>query len=238
MLELAMETRLDSEKWSEHLHRVNDHGFTVIKALLPPDSCRRLIDFYPQDHRFRSCINMKRHGFGSGEYKYFAYPLPQPVATLRSSFYTRLVPLANYWNEKLGIENRYPESHEVFVSQCHRANQTRPTPLLLRYGVGDYNCLHRDLYGDTLFPVQMTILLSKPNDDFSGGEFVITEQRPRMQSRASVVPLDIGDAVIFSVNRRPVKGTRGFYSVFARHGVSEILTGNRFTLGVIFHDAQ
>ncbi|NWF11542.1 2OG-Fe(II) oxygenase [Pseudomonas salomonii] len=238
MIDTALETRLACENWSEHLHRVNASGFSVIENLLDPDVCQGLIDSYCEPAIFRSCINMGSHGFGLGQYKYFAYPLPPIIATLRSCVYPQMVPLANYWNTKLGLEPPYPERHEDFLSQCHDARQERPTPLLLRYGAGDYNCLHRDLYGDILFPVQMAILLSEPNDDFSGGEFVLTEQRPRMQSRVSVVPLRKGDAVIFAVNRRPVKGARGFYSVFTRHGVSEVRAGDRFTLGVIFHDAQ
>jgi hypothetical protein len=238
MVDTTLQTRLAGENWSEHLHRVNHSGFSVIENLLDPDACQRLIDSYSEPEIFRSSITMSRHGFGSGHYQYFAYPLPSVVATLRSCVYPQLVPLANHWNHKLGLEPAYPERHEDFLSQCHHARQERPTPLLLRYGAGDYNCLHRDLYGDILFPVQMAILLSEPNDDFTGGEFVLTEQRPRMQSKVSVVPLQKGDAVIFAVNRRPVKGARGFYSVFTRHGVSEIRTGHRFTLGVIFHDAQ
>ncbi len=238
MVETVLETRLAGENWSEHLHRVNASGFTVIEKLLDPDVCQRLIDSYGEPDIFRSHINMSRHGFGAGQYKYFAYPLPPVIATLRSCVYPQLVPLANYWSDKLGLAPAYPERHDDFLSRCHDGRQERPTPLLLRYGAGDYNCLHRDLYGEILFPVQMAVLLSEPNEDFTGGEFVLTEQRPRMQSKVSVVPLRKGDAVIFAVNRRPVKGVRGFYSVFTRHGVSEIRAGDRFTLGVIFHDAQ
>ncbi|MGY2174847.1 2OG-Fe(II) oxygenase [Pseudomonas azotoformans] len=238
MLDTVLETKLAAENWCEHLHRINGSGFTVIENLLGPGVCQRLIESYDEPDIFRSSINMSRHGFGSGHYKYFAYPLPPIVATLRSRVYPQLVQLANYWNNKLGLEPPYPERHEDFLNLCHDARQERPTPLLLRYGAGDYNCLHRDLYGDILFPVQMAILLSEPNVDFTGGEFVLTEQRPRMQTKVSVVPLRKGDAVIFAVNRRPVKGLRGFYSVFTRHGVSEIRTGERFTLGMIFHDAQ
>ncbi|KPX41234.1 Proline hydroxylase [Pseudomonas syringae pv. helianthi] len=234
----TLQSRLDSENWSQHLHRIHDRGFTVFRGLLRLDTCAHLAESYAEDHLFRSCIDMKRHGFGAGQYKYFAYPLPEPVATLRFDIYRRLVPLANDWNEKLGLEHRYPEQHPSFLDQCHAASQTRPTPLLLRYAAGDYNCLHRDVYGDTLFPLQMAVLLSTPGEAFSGGEFVITEQRPRMQSKVSVVPLEAGDAVLFAVDRRPVKGARGFYSVFTRHGVSEVRTGSRFALGVIFHDAQ
>lgn len=238
MPESALEKRLESLEWSEHLHRLNDKGYTVLKNLVPADVCTRLIEMYPQAERFRSVINMGKYGFGSGEYKYLCYPLPAPVAALRAQVYARLVPLANYWNRNLRIDLEYPPSLESFIAVCNGLGQARPTPLLLRYASGDYNCLHRDLYGEVSFPVQMVILLSEPGSDFIGGEFVITEQRPRMQSRASVMPLAKGDALLFSVNRRPVKGARGFYSVFTRHGVSEVLSGERFSLGLIFHDAQ
>jgi hypothetical protein len=181
---------------------------------------------------------MGRHGFGQGEYKYFSYPLPQTIAALRSAFYPHLAVLANRWNEKLGVATRYPAAHAQFLARCHEAGQRRPTPLLLQYGADDYNCLHQDLYGDCVFPLQLAILLSQPAEDFTGGEFVITEQRPRMQSRAQVVPLRQGDAVIFAVHHRPMPGTRGVYRVNLRHGVSRIRSGQRHTLGVIFHDAK
>ena len=181
---------------------------------------------------------MDRHGFGSGEYKYFAYPLPGLVAALRAAFYPQLAPIANGWNERMRVATRYPAAHESFLSQCHGSGQTRPTPLLLQYAAGDYNCLHQDLYGEHVFPLQLAILLSKPGEDFTGGEFVITEQRPRMQSRAEVVPLCQGDGVIFAVHHRPVQGTRGAYRVNLRHGVSRVRSGHRHTLGVIFHDAR
>jgi hypothetical protein len=181
---------------------------------------------------------MARHGFGSGEYKYFAYPLPPTVADLRSALYRALAAIANRWNERLGVETRYPADHAEYLERCHAAGQTRPTPLLLQYGPGDYNCLHQDLYGDLVFPLQVAVLLSAPGSDFSGGEFVLTEQRPRMQSRAEVVPLGQGEGVVFPVHHRPVAGTRGTYRVTMRHGVSRLRSGRRYTLGVIFHDAR
>ena len=181
---------------------------------------------------------MARHGFGRGEYKYFAYPLPDIVAALRPALYAPLVPIANRWNEAMGIAVRYPATHAEFIARCHAAGQTRPTPLLLRYGAGDYNCLHQDLYGEHVFPLQVVILLSQPDTDFTGGELVLTEQRPRMQSRAEVVPLKRGDAAVFAVHHRPVQGTRGFYRVNMRHGVSRLTSGRRHTAGIIFHDAK
>jgi hypothetical protein len=210
-------------------------GWAVLPKLLAPDECRALAASYDDDARFRSKVVMARHGFGRGAYKYFAYPLPPRVAELRESLYPRLVPIANRWNERLKNETRFPPTHGAFLKRCHDAGQTRPTPLLLKYGPGDYNCLHQDLYGEHVFPLQVAILLSR---DFEGGEFVLTEQRPRMQSRASVVPLTQGDGVVFAVNHRPVEGTRGDYRVTMRHGVSAIRTGERYTLGVIFHDAK
>ena len=192
---------------------------------------------YPDDAPFRSHIHMARHGFGRGEYKYFAYPLPAHIAALRTALYPPLAEIANRWNDALGIDVRFPADHAAFLDRCHVAGQTRPTPLLLQYGPGDYNCLHQDLYGEHVFPLQVAILLAEPERDFSGGEFVITEQRPRMQSRASVVPLRQGDAVVFAVHHRPVRGTRGTYRVNLRHGVSEVSSGQRHTLGIIFHDA-
>jgi hypothetical protein len=187
---------------------------------------------------FRSHVIMARHGFGRGEYKYFSYPLPQPIASLRTALYPRLAPIGNRWNESMGIDVRYPAGHADFISRCHQAGQTRPTPLLLQYGEGDFNALHQDLYGEHVFPLQVAILLSEPGRDFTGGEFVLTEQRPRMQSRAEVVPLRQGDGVAFAVSHRPVQGARGVYRVNMRHGVSRIRTGRRHTVGVIFHDAR
>ncbi len=193
---------------------------------------------YSDDSRFRSRVIMSRHGFGRGEYKYFTYPLPPIVAGLRTALYTRLAPVANEWSRRLGEELRYPQSLEEFLERCHAAGQVKPTPLLLQYGLDDYNCLHQDLYGEWVFPLQLTVLLSQPDRDFSGGEFVLTEQRPRMQSRAEVVPLAQGDGVLFAVHHRPVHGTRGEYRVKLRHGVSRVRSGRRHTLGIIFHDAS
>jgi hypothetical protein len=206
--------------------------------LLNPAQCLALSGLYPQAENFRSRVVMERHGFGRGEYQYFSYPLPPLVQQLRSTLYPQLVDVANRWNEALGIAVRYPATHEEFLARCHAAGQVKPTPLLLRYGEGDYNCLHQDLYGEHVFPIQVAVLLSQPGEDFTGGEFVLTEQRPRMQSRPEVVPLQQGDAVVFAVHHRPVQGSRGFYRVNMRHGVSTVRSGNRHTLGVIFHDAQ
>ena len=210
----------------------------MLKGLLTADECRALAELYPEDKIFRSRVVMGRHGFGRGEYKYFAYPLPEPIAELRPLLYARLQSIANSWNQAMGIDIRYPESHEAFLERCHKAGQLRPTPLLLRYEAGDYNCLHQDLYGEHVFPLQVAILLSEPRRDFEGGEFVLTEQRPRMQSRVEVVPLRQGDAVAFAVHNRPMRGTKGYYRVNMRHGVSRVRTGRRHTLGIIFHDAR
>ncbi|WP_299864104.1 2OG-Fe(II) oxygenase [uncultured Roseobacter sp.] len=212
-------------------------GCAVIPALLTAAECADMSALYPDDAAFRSHIHMARHGFGKGEYKYFGYPLPDMVATLRAETYPALVPVANDWNARMGIETRFPDDHRTYLEQCHKAGQLRPTPLLLQYVEGDFNCLHQDVYGDLLFPLQMAVLLSEPNKDFTGGAFVLTEQRPRMQSRAEVVPLRQGDAVVFAVRNRPVKGTRGDYRVTMRHGVSRLRSGMRHTLGIIFHDA-
>ncbi len=231
-------SRVDSLDWAQATADLDAQGCAVLKGLLSPDECAAITALYPDDKNFRSRIVMGQHGFGRGEYKYFAYPLPGPIAQLRSALYARLCGVANRWNETMGIDIRYPDKHEAFLKRCHDAGQTRPTPLLLQYSVDDYNCLHQDLYGEHVFPLQVAILLSEPGRDFSGGEFVLTEQRPRMQSRPEVVPLAQGDAVAFAVHHRPVQGTRGSYRVNLRHGVSRIRSGHRHTVGVIFHDAK
>ena len=234
----AIAARVEAIDWAEATTDLDAQGCAVLKELLSPEECAALASLYPDDKNFRSRIVMGRHGFGRGEYKYFAYPLPDLIAQLRPELYARLCPVANRWNETMGIDIRYPDSHEAFLKRCHAAGQGRPTPLLLQYGEGDYNCLHQDLYGEHVFPLQVAILLSQPGRDFEGGEFVLTEQRPRMQSRPEVVPLRQGDAVAFAVHHRPVQGTRGPYRVNLRHGVSRIHSGHRHTVGVIFHDAK
>jgi len=230
--------RVDAIDWTQAAGELDAQGCAVLKGLLSRDECRALAALYPDDRHFRSRIVMARHGFGRGEYKYFSYPLPDLIAELRPTLYAQLRDIANRWNEAMGIDIRYPETHEAFLKRCYAAGQTRPTPLLLQYGPSDYNCLHQDLYGEHVFPLQVAILLSEPGRDFIGGEFVLTEQRPRMQSRPEVVPLAQGDAVAFAVHHRPVRGTRGFYRVNLRHGVSRVRSGHRHTLGVIFHDAK
>ncbi len=230
--------RVAALDWPRIAHDLDAHGCAVTGALLAPQDCAGLAARYDDDALFRSRIVMARHGFGRGEYKYFAYPLPNDVAALRAAFYPPLAQIANRWNEALGIATRFPADHAAFLARCHAAGQTRPTPLLLRYGPGDYNCLHQDLYGEHVFPLQLTVLLSRPSVDYTGGEFVLTEQRPRMQSRAEVVPLGFGEGVIFPVHHRPVAGTRGVYRVTMRHGVSRLHSGQRHTLGVICHDAR
>ena len=234
----AIAARVDAIDWTQATTDLDDQGCAVLNELLSSEECDVLAAFYPDDKNFRSRIVMGRHGFGRGEYKYFAYPLPDLIAELRPALYTRLCGIANRWNETMGIDIRYSDRHEAFLKRCHDAGQTRPTPLLLQYGEGDYNCLHQDLYGEHVFPLQVAILLSEPGRDFEGGEFVLTEQRPRMQSRPEVVPLAQGDAVAFAVHVRPVQGTRGPYRVNLRHGVSRIRSGHRHTVGVIFHDAK
>jgi uncharacterized protein len=214
------------------------HAHAVLRGILTADECADLAALYAQEAPFRSRVVMARHGFGRGEYKYFAYPLPPVVAALRDTLYPPLARIANAWNEAMHIEVRYPAAHEEFLERCHRAGQTKPTPLLLHYGAGDFNCLHQDLYGDEAFPLQVAFLLSTPDEDFTGGEFVLVEQRPRMQSRVEVVALGRGDGVMFPVNNRPVRGTRGVYRVKVRHGVGRVRTGRRDTLGIIFHDAR
>ena len=230
-----MKTALDWQAIEDDLNR---HGCAVVPGLLDTGACRALAAQYEQPERFRSRVVMARHGYGRGEYQYFAYPLPEPVAALRSALYAPLAAIANRWQAALGLAARFPLEHDAFLARCHAAGQTRPTPLLLRYGEGDYNCLHQDLYGEHVFPLQLAVLLSRPQVDFTGGEFVLTEQRPRMQSRVEVVPLQQGDAVIFAVAQRPVNGVRGSYRVSMRHGVSRLRSGARHTLGVIFHDAS
>ncbi|MDF2812397.1 MAG: proline hydroxylase [Microvirga sp.] len=223
--------------WQAVVAELGEQGSTVLKQLLSPQECAATSALYEDDDHFRSRIVMSRHGFGRGEYKYFNYPLPPLIGGLRSALYARLAPVANEWNERMGIAVRYPAEHADFLALCHEAGQLRPTPLLLQYGPGDYNCLHQDLYGELAFPLQVAILLSEPGKDFTGGEFVLTEQRPRMQSRPEVVPLRQGDAVAFAVHHRPVNGTRGAYRVNLRHGVSRLRSGRRHTVGIIFHDA-
>jgi len=230
--------RVRTFDWHGVLQDLDAQGSAVIEGLLSPDECQALAELYPKDDIFRSRVVMERHGFGRGEYKYFSYPLPDLIAGLRTAIYPHLVPIANGWNNAMGIDVHYPEKHADFIECCHQAGQIRPTPLLLQYVADDYNCLHQDLYGEHVFPLQLTILLSKPDKDFAGGEFVMTEQRPRMQSRPIVVPLGQGDAVVFAVHNRPVQGTRGAYRVNLRHGVSRIRSGHRHTVGIIFHDAQ
>ncbi|AWK90048.1 2OG-Fe(II) oxygenase [Azospirillum thermophilum] len=224
--------------WEWLRGELDAHGCAVLEGLLDPRACAALAAGYDAEEGFRSRVVMARHGFGRGEYRYFAYPLPEPVAALRRALYPPLAAVANRWAVALGQPERFPEEHADYLALCHRAGQTRPTPLLLRYDAGDYNCLHQDLYGELVFPLQVAVLLSQPGEDFTGGEFVLTEQRPRMQSRAEVVPLRQGDAVVFPVNQRPVRGTRGLYRVTMRHGVSRLRGGRRHTLGIIFHDAR
>ena len=235
---LKHQTKANALDWTRIAHELDEHGCALTGPLLPAETCAQLIDSYDDDARFRSKIVMARHGFGQGEYKYFAAPLPQTVATLRARFYPPLAEIANRWNERLGVATRFPDKLDAFLARCHKAGQTRPTPLLLKYGPGDYNCLHQDLYGEHVFPLQLAILLSDPERDFTGGEFVLTEQRPRRQSRVEVVPLRQGEGVIFPVHHRPVAGTRGTYRVTMRHGVSRLRSGHRMTLGIIFHDAK
>ena len=230
--------RISAIAWEEILQDLDAQGNAKINRILTPHECRSLSDLYQKDDIFRTTVVMQRHGFGRGEYRYFNYPLPGIVASLRSTIYPHLVPTANRWNAGMHIDVRYPEQLTDFIERCHRAGQKKPTPLLLRYRVDDYNCLHQDLYGEHMFPFQLTIQLSEPNEDFTGGEFVMTEQRPRMQSRAIVVSLRQGDAVLFAVNNRPVQGNKGAYRVKLRHGVSRIQSGQRYALGIIFHDAE
>jgi hypothetical protein len=230
-------TRLAPYDWTRHAEELGNTGHTILPKLLAPAECRAMAELYAEDALFRSRVVMARHGFGRGEYRYFSYPLPDLLGGLRTALYPQLVGIANDWNRRMNLDPHYPPAHADFLKRCHDAGQTRPTPLLLQYGPGDYNCLHQDLYGVLVFPIQVAILLSAPGTDFTGGEFVLTEQRPRMQSRAEVVPLGQGDAVAFAVNSRPQQGSRGTYRVTLRHGVSHVRSGQRHTLGIIFHDA-
>jgi uncharacterized protein len=231
-------SRVAKYDWAEISEDLSSQGCAVIERLLSPDECRQIARLYPQEEHFRSHVHMARHGFGKGEYRYFKYPLPKLLSSLRTALYPHLSVIANEWNARMNIDRRYPAQHADFLKECHDGGQTRPTPLLLQYVPGDFNCLHQDLYGDLAFPLQVAILLSEPGKDFTGGEFVLTEQRPRMQSRVEVVPLQQGDAVAFAVHNRPVKGTKGTYRVNLRHGVSRVRTGTRHTVGIIFHDAK
>ncbi len=242
----ALQTRPDAGRiqgrvqmidWPATATDLDAQGWTVLPGLLTQQECESTAGLYQSGGRFRSKVIMARHGFGRGEYQYFAYPLPDLVADLRNALYAPLASVAGHWNEAMGIGVRYPAAHAAFVERCHQAGQTRPTPLLLQYGPGDYNCMHQDLYGEHVFPLQVAILLSEPGKDFTGGEFVLTEQRPHMQSRPAVVSLRQGDAVVFAVHHRPVQGARGIYRTILRHGVSKLHSGHRHTLGVIFHDA-
>jgi hypothetical protein len=233
----SVPARIAALDWARLTANLDAEGSAIAAGLLTPDECDDLAAIYARDEAFRSRVVMARHGFGRGEYKYFAYPLPPFVASLRANLYPFLAPLANAWSAAFGTDVRFPADHAAFLTRCHEAGQLRPTPLLLEYGEGDYNCLHQDLYGANVFPLQVAFLLSEPGRDFTGGEFVMTEQRPRMQSRPLVIPLRKGDAILFAVSTRPVAGARGFYRVNMRHGVSRLIAGRRRTLGVIFHDA-
>jgi hypothetical protein len=234
----GIEDRVAALDWTEVGKQLDAFGCATTGPLLRADECAAFSSRYDDDTLYRSRVIMARHGFGRGEYKYFAYPLPETVGALRSALYPRLAEIANRWNEQMGLDQRFPAEHAAYLKRCHAAGQMRPTPLLLQYGPGDYNCLHQDVYGDLVFPLQVAFLLSRPDKDFTGGQFVLTEQRPRMQSRAEVVPLSQGEGVIFPVHHRPVQGTRGIYRVNMRHGVSRLREGRRHTLGIIFHDGK
>ena len=228
----------DDISWEQVYRDLDAEGHAIIKGVLSSDKCDEIRVLYENEKIFRSQVVMERHGFGRGEYRYFSYPLPDLINTIRTSFFPHLVPIANRWNEAMRIAVRYPAKHADFIQRCHKAGQNKPTPLILKYGTDDYNCLHQDLYGEHVFPLQIAILLSERGRDFTGGEFVMTEQRPRMQSRPMVVPLGKGDGVVFAVNHRPVQGKKSVYRVNLRHGVSRLLSGSRHTLGIIFHDAK
>ncbi len=231
-------SRINTFNWSDIGSELSEYGCAVLQNLFSSEECTEIAALYRDDTRFRSHITMARHGFGKGEYKYFAYPLPEPIEGLRAELYARLVPIANHWNARMSLDLRYPVEHREFIAQCYGMGQTRPTPPLLQYGTGDFNCLHQDLYGDLAFPLQVAVLLSEPGEDFTGGEFVLTEQLPRMQLRAEVVPMRRGDAAAFAVHHRPVDGLNGTKRVNLRHGVSRVRSGRRHTLGIIFHDAK
>jgi len=230
--------RVEGVAWEEVSRDLDAEGSAVIKGVLAPDECDEVRRLYDNDSLFRSRVVMERHGFGRGEYRYFRYPLPELIRDLRTSIYPYLRPIANKWNEAMGVDIQFPPTHAEYIRRCHEAGQDKPTPLILKYGTDDYNCLHQDLYGEHVFPLQIAVLLSEPEKDFTGGEFVMTEQRPRMQSRPMVVPLRKGDGVVFAVHHRPVRGKKSVYRVNLRHGVSRIRSGNRYTLGIIFHDAK
>ena len=233
----GLQDRIEAVDWRQVSAELDAQGAATIEGLISPAECRALASLYAIDALFRSTVVMATHGFGRGEYRYFAYPLAELIGSLREAFYSRLVPTANRWHEAMGIPVRFPDQHAEFIARCHAAEQQRPTPLLLKYGAGDYNCLHQDLYGEHVFPLQVVLMLSRPGRDFEGGEFVMTEQRPRMQSRAMVLPLRQGDAAVIAMRHRPVQGTRGIYRVNLRHGVSQVRSGHRYTAGIIFHDA-
>ena len=232
-----VDARVAALQWPQVEAELDAQGAAVLPRLITPDECGALAALYDNDDAFRSRVVMARHGFGQGEYRYFRYPLPPLIGAFRRAVYPHLVPLANRWHEAMGLATRFPPGHEAWIQHCHAIGQTRPTPLLLRYGPGDYNCLHQDVYGDAVFPLQLVLLLSQPGRDFDGGEFAMTEQRPRMQSRAMVLPLQQGDGALIAVRHRPVRGARGFYRVNLRHGVATVRSGRRFTAGIIFHDA-
>lgn len=234
----SAEDRLAGHDWPAAATELSNVGYAVLTKILTPEECEKIAALYSHEAHFRSHIQMARHGFGQGEYRYFKYPLPDLIGGLRTALYPHLASVANEWNARMGVDQRYPAEHTDFLDQCHDAGQTRPTPLLFRYVPGDFNRLHQDLYGDLAFPLQVAVLLSQPGEDFTGGEFVLTEQRPRMQSRVEVVPLHRGDAVAFAVHSRPVQGARGIYRVHLRHGVSPVRSGRRHTVGIIFHDAK
>jgi hypothetical protein len=231
-------TDCEHEIWELARAQLDERGFAFLPALLAKNRCDEIAGYYADDRRFRSRIEMSRYSFGRGEYKYFNYPLPEIVQHLRASIYPQLAPLANQWAERLGNKLRYPERLSDFIEQCHHAGQKRPTPLLLKYGAGDFNCLHQDLYGEIVFPFQVTFFLSQRGRDFKGGEFILAEQRPRQQSRVEALNPDQGDAIVFAVHHRPVRGARGYYRATLRHGVSTVHSGERYTLGIIFHDAK